>query len=119
VCGQIHLTTFRATLTENSDPQLQPELTLESCIILPILVPSTLLTQKIALFDLLPSLGLLAQRILTAHAPSDSAVFSTDLTRLPHQLSKIVGRPISGCRIPLLQGATTRASSATVAILDI
>lgn len=60
MCGQIHLITFgRATLTENSDPQLQPELTLESCIILPILVPSTLLTQKVALFDLLPSLGLL------------------------------------------------------------
>ncbi|KAI3221765.1 hypothetical protein DTO027I6_665 [Penicillium roqueforti] len=57
-----------------SDPQLQPELTLESRIIHPIFVSSTVLTHNPSLFALIPFWDLLGCGLPKTNAPIDSAI---------------------------------------------
>ncbi|KAJ5393973.1 uncharacterized protein N7487_011614 [Penicillium crustosum] len=111
---------FRSEIS--SDPQLQPELTLESRIILPIFVSSTVLTHTPSLFALLPSWDHLGCGFPKTHAPIDSAIVRSTSSPTSHGLSHQHPRElldtIAGCDIPYIQGATSQGTSATVAILE-
>ncbi|EKV04584.1 hypothetical protein PDIP_86720 [Penicillium digitatum Pd1] len=91
----------------SSDPQLQPELTLESRIILPIFVSSTVLTHTPSLFALIPFWDLLGCGFPKTHAPIDSAIVlstsSPTCHGLSHQHPTELADTIPGCDIPFIQ----------------